>query len=117
MMTDLHADVVRRALALHLDVEPDAIAEDAALEAELGLDPLDLVLVVLRLEEIEEIEFPVADLEHIRTVGDLVELVRAWSNPLSRSERSTTLPPPPPRTASGVGVIKGVIAPPRAAHR
>ena len=29
-------------------------------EAELGHDPLDLVLVALRLEEIEEGEFPVA---------------------------------------------------------
>lgn len=71
-------EIVRFALALHLEAEPYEIEEHQRLEEDLGLDPLDLVLVVLRLEELGEVEFPVADLEGIRTVGDLVAVVRRW---------------------------------------
>jgi hypothetical protein len=52
------------------------------------------VLVALRLEEIEEGEFPVARLETVSTVADLVGIVRAWSTmPSRRDERETLLPP------------------------
>src|ERR1051326_5655369 len=88
-------DIVRFALALHLEVVPDVIALDHRLNEDLGLDPLDLVLVVLRLEELAEAEFPVADLEHASTVADLVALVTRWASG-DRDERSATLPPPPP---------------------
>jgi acyl carrier protein len=88
-MADIQLEVVRFALALHLSVDPDRIEPDHRLEADLGLEPLDLVLVVLRLEEIEEAEFPVADLESVTTVADLVAVVRGWSS-LGRE----TLPPP-----------------------
>ena len=83
-MADIELEVVRFALALHLSADPGRIEPEHRLEADLGLDPLDLVLVVLRLEEIEDAEFPVADLETVITVADLVGVVRAWS----RSERS-----------------------------
>lgn len=77
-MTDHSLEIVRFALALHLDVIPDAIDMGDDLARDLGLDPLDLVLVVLRLEEMAEAEFPVADLEHTKSVQDLVSLVRTW---------------------------------------
>lgn len=79
MRTD-EMEVVSFALALHLEVDPDEIHEDQDLEADLGLDPLDLVLVVLRLEEIGEGEFPVGDLEGIKTVKDLAAVVRRWND-------------------------------------
>ncbi len=103
-MVDTQLEVVRFALALHLSIDPIEIELEHRLEADLGLDPLDLVLVVLRLEEIEEAEFPVADLETVVTVADLVSVVREWSS----GDRSATLPPPPPapipngRHASGI---------------
>jgi acyl carrier protein len=90
----MQLEVVRLALALHLSIDPVEIELEHRLDEDLGLDPLDLVLVVLRLEEIEEAEFPVADLETVTTVADLVSVVRAWSN----GDRSATLPPPPPAT-------------------
>ena len=78
MRTD-EMEIVCFALALHLEVDPADIREEQRLEEDLGLDPLDLVLVVLRLEEIGEGEFPVGDLEGITTVNDLASVVRMWN--------------------------------------
>ena len=100
-MTSDELEIVRFALALHLETDPRGIESGQRLEEDLGLDPLDLVLVVLRVEELGDVprpafdgsaatiaqsrvEFPVADLEGLRTVGDLVELVERWA----RSESS-----------------------------
>lgn len=111
MRTD-ELEIVCFALALHLESDPREIEESDRLEHDLGLDPLDLVLVVLRLEELGDAEFPVADLEGIRTVGDLTALVRVWCRgpETLRVERSTTIPPPP-RMESGYHVIGADVAP------
>ena len=103
-MIDMHLEIVRSALALHLEVDSREIDVKDRLDADLGLDPLDLVLVALRLEEIEQGEFPVARLETATTVADLVAVVRAWSAmPGTAEERETLLPPetPPARTSLG----------------
>jgi len=78
-MSRLHQDLVRAALALHLDVDPDTIKPDARLSEDLGLDPLDLVLVVLRLEEVAEAELPIGELEGVETVRELTDVVLAWT--------------------------------------
>lgn len=77
-MSSDEIEIVRFALAFHLERDPASIDCAQRLEDDLGLDPLDLVLVVLRLEELGEIEFPIADLEGLKTVGDLVALVERW---------------------------------------
>jgi acyl carrier protein len=105
-LIDMPLEIVRFALALHLRTDPHDIALGDRLEADLGLDPLDLVLVALRLEEVEEGEFPVALLETVTTVADLVGLVRTWSTrPEIIVEERETLSPPasvqPERTKSG----------------
>ena len=66
-------------LAAQLQVDPAFIRDVHTLD-ELALDPLDLVLVVLRLEDIERGsgEFPLARLEHAITVGELVAVVDGW---------------------------------------
>jgi acyl carrier protein len=73
-MNDLGDGVVRVAIAHHLGVEADAIDDDAELERDLGLDAFDLVLIVLRLEELTGDAIAIADLESVSTVGDLHEL-------------------------------------------
>lgn len=94
-----HVEIVRFALAFHLEIDIAEVHLAQRLEEDLGLDPLDLVLVVLRLEELGDIEFPVADLEGIRTVSDLVDVVRAWC---ADPEAMATLAPPAPQpTESG----------------
>jgi acyl carrier protein len=92
-MQDHSFEIVRFALALHLEIVPDAIVETDSLTDDLGLDPLDLVLVVLRLEELAEAEFPVADLEHAHVVGDLVSIVRAWATDSQRPSTTHGAPP------------------------
>ena len=71
--------IVHTLLASHLKVE-EASIEDPVRHDDLGLDPLDLVLVVVRLEDLDRGagDFPVAALEHAETVGDLVTLVELW---------------------------------------
>jgi len=77
MRTD-EMELVSFALALHLEIDPTEVHEAQSLEDDLGLDPLDLVLIVLRLEELGEGEFPVGELEGIQTVNDLARVVRNW---------------------------------------
>lgn len=73
--------LVHHLLALRLETNDEAI-EDAQSLDELGLDPLDLVLFVLRLEELAggNDEFPLLGLDRAETVGDLVALVDVWCN-------------------------------------
>lgn len=59
---------------------PDESIEDTGTFDALGLDLLDLLFVVLRLEKFDsgKGDFPVASLDDARTVGDLVALVDGW---------------------------------------
>jgi acyl carrier protein len=76
-MNDSLNRLVCEVVARHLQMEPRAIDPHTTVRQDLELDPLDLVLIALRIEEIERIEFPIARLEHVRTVGDIAKIVRA----------------------------------------
>jgi Phosphopantetheine attachment site len=71
--------VVHHAIACQLRLE-DASIEDAHTFEELRMDPLDLVLVVLRLEDLDrgQGDFPLTALADAKTVGDLVLLADLW---------------------------------------
>ena len=71
--------LVHQILASRLRVD-EASIRDADRFDDLGLTPLDLVLVVLRLDRLDrgDGEFPLYALDHATTVGDLVELVELW---------------------------------------
>jgi len=58
----------------------DALIDDANLLDEVGLDPLNLVMVVLRLEDLDGRGggFPLAKLDLAKTIGDLVSLIDVW---------------------------------------
>jgi|HubBroStandDraft_2_1064218.scaffolds.fasta_scaffold13597_3 acyl carrier protein len=77
--------LVHASIASQLRIDEASVADAQRFE-ELGLDPLGLVQVVIRLESLDpgDGDFPVAMLEHARTVGDLVELVDLWSQPTMR---------------------------------
>jgi acyl carrier protein len=47
------------------------------LQRDLELDPLDLVLIALRIEDVLQIQFPIAELAQAILVGDLVRIVRS----------------------------------------
>jgi acyl carrier protein len=77
-MAYLRDDFVRVALAQYLDLRPSDIDREAVLGRDLGLEPLDLVLIVFRLEEFADAEFSVSDLEGVVTVADFEQVVKGW---------------------------------------
>jgi len=78
-MGNLREDIVRVAIGSYLGVPPHAIDASARLEQDLGLDASDIVLIMLRLEEMAEAELASVQLERVVTVADLQEIVRAWA--------------------------------------
>jgi Phosphopantetheine attachment site len=78
-MTSPSQGIVHQLLASHLGVEQTSIGDADGLDA-LGLEPLDVVLVLVRLGDLggEGRDFPMATLARARTVGDLVALVDIW---------------------------------------
>jgi acyl carrier protein len=76
-MHDSLSDTVRCAVAQHLDVQSSDIRPTHHLERDLGLHPLDIVLIALRLEEVEHVELPIDELNDVHKVADLTGLLRA----------------------------------------
>jgi len=69
-------ELVRTVVARHLQVSPTTLTARTHVHRDLELDPLDLVLIALRIEGLEGMEFPIARLERVRTIADLVGIVR-----------------------------------------
>jgi len=71
--------LVHHLLATRLRIDAESI-DDADDLDELGLDALDKVFVVLRIEDLcgGESDFPIAEVAHAKTVGDFVALVDLW---------------------------------------
>ena len=65
---------MRRLVAKSLGVPDDAILETSSLR-DLGVNSLDLVVLVMSIEESFRIEFEPSDLERLRTFGDLARRV------------------------------------------
>ena len=63
-------DIVRDVLVENLDLEAEAVTEEATLES-LGIDSLDMVELICDIEEKCDIEF--GEPEGIETVGQMVE--------------------------------------------
>jgi acyl carrier protein len=75
-MNDHLDHVVRRAVAKHLGIERNAIDPFHRLRRDLHLQPLDVVLIVLAIEDAEHIHMPIAHLDAIETVAGLTTIVR-----------------------------------------
>jgi len=58
-------------------VSKDEITEETSFKDDLGADSLDLFELVMRCEEEYGIEFPSDDLENIKTVGDVLNYIKA----------------------------------------
>ena len=69
---------VRKIVAKSLGVSEDAILESSSLR-DLGVNSLDLVVLVMAIEEKFQIEFEPTDLERLRTFADLARRVRELS--------------------------------------
>ncbi|HVK11963.1 MAG TPA: acyl carrier protein [Gemmataceae bacterium] len=64
-------------LTAESDRPTDDLSEATAIREGLGLDSVDLMSVVTRVEEAYRVRFSHQDLERVATVGDLVDLVVA----------------------------------------
>src|SRR5262249_5370379 len=75
-MSDSLSDTVRCAVAQPLDVGLGEIRSTHRFERDLGLQPLDIVQIALRLEEVEDVELPIDALDAVHRVADLTTLLR-----------------------------------------
>lgn len=66
------AEKVRSALARELRRDPSTITPEQALREDLGLNSLDAIELMFKVEEEFDLEIPDADVQRLRTVGDLV---------------------------------------------
>lgn len=68
-------ETVVETLRLNLGIEAEQITPEADIFNDLGADSLDIVEVVMALEEELGIEIDDVEIEEIRTVGDLTNMV------------------------------------------
>jgi len=64
-------------LSEQFDVSDDTITMNTNISEDLGADSLDVVDIIMSVEDEFEIEVPEAEVENIRTVGQLVSYVEA----------------------------------------
>ena len=71
VVTDVGA-AIREALATRLKRDVTAIQDTDHLRNDLGLDSLDMIELLFRIEEVFDLEIPNEDLVKIATVGDVI---------------------------------------------
>ena len=62
---------LRELVATQLGLEGDEVVPEARILDDLGADSLDVVELVMALEESFDLEVPDADVEAMRTLGDV----------------------------------------------
>jgi acyl carrier protein len=74
------ADILRKLvefLEADTEVRVDNLTESLSLREGLGLDSIDLVGIIMRIEEFYRIRLTHGELEKVGTVGDLLDLISA----------------------------------------
>ena len=99
------AERIRSALARELKRETSAIRLDHALRDDLGLNSLDAIELMFKVEEEFDLVIPDADLQKLVTVQDLVSYIEARLVP-SRSSPPATPSAPPTRSSPSVSTPK-----------
>ena len=79
---------VRHAIATHLGLPDECVEPAQRLREDLGLFPLDVVLVTLSMEDVAGIGFPVERLDSVRTVEELSQLLWACRSAVAPEPRS-----------------------------
>ena len=72
---------VKAAVARHLEIDPADVIDDLDLREHLGLDALDLVLIVTRVEEELGVEISLPRLDFVRSVSDLTLVIEDEDEP------------------------------------
>ena len=66
---------VKTILSGQFDVEESGITLETDIASDLGADSLDVVDMLMSLEDEFDVEIPDEQIEHIRTVGQLVSYI------------------------------------------
>lgn len=75
----MELEKVIRIIAEQLGVDEASISKETSFVDDLGADSLDVVELIMALEEEFDMEFPDGEAENIKTVGDVVEYIKANS--------------------------------------
>jgi len=113
VVTDVGA-AVREALAARLKRDVAAIKDTDDLRNDLGLDSLDMIELLFKIEEVFDLEIPNEDLVKIATVGDVIGYVER------RLAEKAAAPPKAAAAAkkpAGAGPASGALKPAMAAMR
>lgn len=70
------AEKVIKIIAEQLNKEASDIALESELVADLGADSLDAVEIIMNIEEEFGITIPEVDASRIKTVGEIIELIK-----------------------------------------
>ena len=70
-------DKVKELIVDELGVDESKVVEGATFNEDLGADSLDLFELVMSFEDAFDVKIPVEDLEQIKTVGDVVNYIKA----------------------------------------
>lgn len=68
---------IKEIIADKLSVDPESITLEASFIDDLNADSLDIVELIMALEDELEMEIPDEDVESFKTVGDVVNYVKA----------------------------------------
>ena len=75
-MLEKIVDIIRE----QLNIDDIEITEDTSFKDDLGVDSLDLLELVMAFEEEYNIELNPEELEDIKTVGDVMEFVKKYTD-------------------------------------
>lgn len=102
------------AIALHLGTRPDEVLGEQELRRDLGLDGLDLALIMMRVGDWLRVDVPHAIVDEAVTVGDLARAVVKLMAELDEDGRPSVLPT---RTCSRTQRVAGETRVDRVAQR
>lgn len=68
---------IKKILSEQFSVSEDKITLDTDIAQDLGADSLDVVDILMSLEDEFDIEIPDEDVENVKTVGQLVDYIKA----------------------------------------
>lgn len=68
---------IREIIAEQMSISEDEITMDTTFVEDLGADSLDVFQIISDLEDHFDLEFQNEDAEKIKTVGDVVEYIKA----------------------------------------
>ena len=67
---------IKEIICEYVDVDPDTITENSSLRNDIGATSFDLMNIAVRLEEEYHISVPNSDLPLIKTVRDIINLIK-----------------------------------------